>query len=250
VHGLRELTDDPTFNVVIVDNGTTQKSALTILESLEDDSRFTVLKQPVPFNFSALSNEGARRSLSRVLVFMNNDIEMQDRNWLRPLIDLATQPDVGVVGAKLLFPTGRIQHAGVTLGLGGVAGHLYSNKAIQGAAYLQHLDATREVSAVTAACCAIERSKFESLGGFDEVNFPVEFSDIDLCLRAMARGWSNVVAAKAVLIHHESETRGVARSKTYETERKIFLERWMHIVRDDPYFHPGLSLFSLMPALN
>ncbi len=249
LRGIRELTDYPNFNAVIVDNGTTEKSARDLLASLEADERFHIIRRPGPFNYSALCNEGARQTRSPLLVFMNNDVEMRERNWLRNLAREAIRPDVGIAGAKLLFPSGRIQHTGVTLGLGMVAGHLNSNVPGDDNGYLNQLIATREVCAVTAACCAIERAKFESLGGFDEVNLPVEFSDIDLCLRAMERGWLNLCVADSVLIHRESETRGVALAKVYEAERNYFVHRWSHIIRDDPYFHPGLSMFALRPSL-
>jgi GT2 family glycosyltransferase len=247
--GIQHQTDYPDFNVVIVDNGTTEKDALALLASLKSDNRFLILQRPGPFNFSALCNEGARLSHSQLLVFLNNDVEMGDRNWLKRLAEVAVRPNVGVAGATLLYPSGRIQHAGVTLGLGTVAGHLYSGAPANHADYLGHLTADREVSAVTAACCAIERVKFEKLGGFDDINLPVEFNDIDLCLRAMEQGWSNICVSKSVLIHLESETRGVAQSKVYELERNYFVQRWSHIIRDDPYFHPGLSMFALQPCL-
>ena len=249
LYGIQHQTDYPDYNVVIVDNGTTEKDALAFLASLKSDNRVVVLQRPGPFNFSALCNQGARQSKSQLLVILNNDVEMRDRRWLKRLAEVAVRPNVGVAGATLLYPGGRIQHAGVTLGLGTVAGHLYSGARTHNAEYLGQLTADREVSAVTAACCAIERSKFEKLGGFDEINLPVEFNDIDLCLRAMEQGWSNICVSNAVLIHHESETRGVAPSTAYEAERSYFVQRWLNVIRDDPFFHPALSMFALKPSL-
>ena len=247
--GIQHQTDYPDFNVVIVDNGTTEKAALALLDSLKSDNRFLILQRPGPFNFSDLCNQGARLSKSQLLVFLNNDVEMGDRNWLKRLAEVAVRPNVGVAGATLLYPSRRIQHAGVTLGLGTVAGHLYSGAPANHAEYLGHLTADREVAAVTAACCAIERVKFEKLGGFDDINLPVEFNDIDLCLRAMEQGWSNICVSNAILVHHESETRGVAPSSAYEAERSYFVQRWLHVIRDDPFFHPALSMFALQPSL-
>lgn len=249
LHGIQHQTDYPDLNIVIVDNGSTEKDTLALLASLKSDNRVLILERPGPFNFSALCNEGARLSKSQLLVFLNNDVEMRDRHWLRRLAKVAVRPDVGVAGATLLYPGGRIQHAGVTLGLGTVAGHLYSGASANHAEYLSHLTADREVSAVTAACCAIERTKFEKLGGFDEINLPVEFNDIDLCLRAMEQGWSNICVSNAILVHHESETRGVAPSTAYEVERSYFMQRWLHVIRNDPFFHPALSMFALQPSL-
>lgn len=249
IAGIRQLTDYPAFDVVVIDNGSSHPEAQALLRSLQADSRFRVESRPIAFNFSAMCNEGAAISQSPLLVFLNNDVEMRERDWLKALARFAMQPHIGLAGAKLLYPNGRIQHAGITLGLGTVSGHAYSGEAETAAGYLNQLQAAREVTAVTGACCAIERRKFDELGGFDATNLPIEFSDIDLCLRARERGWCNVVVPQAVLFHREAETRGPVRSKTYETERKYFAQRWAQVIRDDPYFHPGLSLFALNPAL-
>lgn len=132
-----------------------------------------------------------------------------------------------------------------------MAGHLYRKHSRHTPGYLDALTVPHEVTAVTAACIAIERSKFEAVGGFDEDNLPVELNDIDLCLRLAERGWSTLWTPKSVLRHHESASRdiGADPSKTYRKERLYFSRRWQHIIRDDPHFHPGLSLFAFEPAL-
>jgi len=251
VEGLRERTDYPDFHCVIVDNDSRDRDALALLESLEADARFTVLRRPGPFNFSALSNEGARSQPSDVIVFLNNDVEVLSADWLQALVRPALQPQVGVVGALLEFPNGKIQHAGVVLGLGGDAGHIYHSEPVGTQGYLRQLTGEREVGAVTAACIAVERRKFDAVGGFDAVNLPVELNDIDLCLRLSERGFVHVLAPHARLVHHESASRGFKTNgyTVYAKERAYFDARWAQVIRDDPYFHPALSLYFLRPAL-
>jgi GT2 family glycosyltransferase len=222
-----------------------------LLQQIADEPRTTVLHRPGPFNFSGLSNEGARATTAPVLLFLNNDIAMLEARWLKAMVRWAIKPEIGVVGAKLLFPTGVIQHAGVVLGMGGIAGHVYLRSAEGHRGYLSELTVPREVTAVTAACIAIERSKFEAVGGFDAENLPVDLNDMDLCLRVGEHGWTNLWTPQATLIHHQSGTRGIDPDPfvLYRKERTYFAKRWANVMRDDPYFHPGLSLYAHDVAL-
>jgi len=163
----------------------------------------------------------------------------------------AIRPYAGAVGAKLLFPNGKIQHAGVVLGMGGIAGHVYRRSPSSEPGYLHQLQATREVLAVTGACFAIERTKFEAAGGFEEEHLPVDLNDIDLCLRIAGKGWTNLCVHDATLIHVQSASRGIDRNpfELYRRERSYFTTQWTEAMRDDPYFHPGFSLFSQTPML-
>jgi GT2 family glycosyltransferase len=251
IEGLTTKTDYPNLRIVLVDNGSTEAKAVALLRDLRRDPRIDVLERPGPFNFSALCNDAVRATQPPLLVFINDDVEMRDSNWLKPLARWAHRPDVGIVGAKLLFPTGRIQHAGVVVGLGGIAAHEYHNADMREAGYLQRLQVAHEVGAVTAACIAIERKKFESVGGFDAANLPVDLNDIDLCLRLAERGFITMWTPESVLIHHESQTRGRLRwsPDLYRAERAYFIARWQAVIRDDRFFHPDLSLFSYRPAL-
>ena len=249
--GLKEKTDYPSFNVVVVDNGSRQPRARALLEKLRADPGYRVLDRPEPFNYAKLCNDGARVTESPMLVFLNNDIRMIDAKWLKTLVRLAMKPQVGVVGAKLLFPNRKVQHAGIVLGMGGISGHIYRRRRGRVNGYLQQAATTREMAAVTGACIAIERSKFEAVGGFDAKNLPVDLNDIDLCLRVAERGWTNVWAADAVLIHMQSASRGIERNPfdQYRQERSYFINRWVEAIRDDPYFHPGFSLSAHRPVL-
>jgi O-antigen biosynthesis protein len=251
VRGLNERTDYPRYEIVIVDNGSTAPDALALLRDLKRKPRFKVLERPGPFNFSALSNDGARAIQAPVLVFLNNDIVVLESGWLKPMVRFAIMPHIGVVGAKLLFPDGRIQHAGVVIGFGGIAGHLYRRMPADHPGYCNRLTTSHEIAAVTGACIAVARHKFEAVGGFDADNLPVDLNDIDFCLRISERGWTNVWTPEAILVHLQSASRGIDPDPfvLYRRERTYFVRRWQEKIRDDPYFHPALSLFSHEVAL-
>jgi GT2 family glycosyltransferase len=251
VRGLKERTDYPDYEVVIVDNGSTAPDALALLRDLRRDARFKLLERPGPFNFSALSNDGAQATAAPVLAFLNNDIVIVESGWLKSLVRFAILPRIGVVGAKLLFPDGLLQHAGVVLGFGGIAGHLYRRMPADHPGYCGRLTQPHEVGAVTAACIAIERYKFQAVGGFDAANLPVDLNDMDLCLRVAEQGWTNLWTPEAVLVHLQSATRGIDPDPFifYRQERTYFVRRWAGRIRDDPYFHPALSLFAHEVAL-
>jgi GT2 family glycosyltransferase len=251
VAGLREKTDYPWLETIVVDNGSTAPDAVQLLQDIARTPQTTVLQRPGPFNFSALCNAGARATTARVLVFLNNDIALIEPGWLKAMVRYAIKPEIGVVGAKLLFPNGLIQHAGAVVGFGGIAGHIYRGARQNHRGYLNELTVPHEVTAVTGACIAIERTKFEAVGGFDAENLAVDLNDIDLCLRAAERGWTNLWTPEAMLIHHQSATRGIDPDPyvLYRKERSYFVERWAQVIRDDPYFHPALSLYAHNVAL-
>ena len=249
LRGLRDKTDYPSFQTVVLDNGSTAADAVALLRRIASEPRTTVLQRSGPFNFSKLSNDGARATTSRVLVFLNNDVAVLDHGWLKAMVRWAIKPDVGVVGAKLLFPNGLIQHAGVVLGFGGIAGHIYRRLPRDHRGYLAQLTVPHEVAAVTGACIAVERSKFEAVGGFDAENLPVDLNDVDFCLRIAEHGWTNIWTPEATLIHHQSATRGIDPDpfELYRKERAYFVQRWSHVIRDDPYFIPGFHFTRTKP---
>jgi GT2 family glycosyltransferase len=251
IDGLTKGTDYPRLRITLVDNGSVKPDAVALLRDLKRRPQIEILERPGPFNYSALCNEAARASQAPMLLLLNDDIAMRDPDWLKPLVCWATRPDVGIVGAKLLFPNGRIQHAGVVLGLGGIAAHLYHEEDPAQAGYLDRLTVPHEVGAVTAACAVIERRKFDAVGGFDAINLPIDLNDIDLCLRLAECGLVTMWTPESVLIHHESASRGRTpwSAELYRSERAYFTARWQTAIRDDRYFHPNLSLFSYRPAL-
>jgi GT2 family glycosyltransferase len=252
VASLLEKTSYSAFDVIIVDNGTTDSRALAVLASLAKDSRIRLLPAPGPFNFSHLCNLGSVHSQGEVLIFLNNDVEIIDRDWISELAPLTLEPGVGAVGCKLLHGDGRIQHAGIALGLGESAGHCDAGARDGEPGWLGRNLVVHEMSAVTGACLAVERAKFDAIGGFDAVHLPIEFNDIDLCLRLEEQGFQTLWTPFARIVHFESASRGKAtfrRLKDHAEERAYFRSRWGDRLRNDRFHHPGLSLFSLAPML-
>lgn len=247
VSGLLRQTDWPALRVRIVDNGSETAEARAGLDRLAQHPRVEVLRIEAPFNFSALNNAAARGADADLLAFINDDILVVDPDWLGRMAALAVRPDVGAVGAMLHYPDGRLQHAGLVLGLGPqrIAGHEFRGQPADTPGPQRRLLVTREVSAVTAACMVVERAKIEAVGGFDE-SFAVAFNDVDLCLRLRAKGWRNLWTPFARLIHVESATRGSdadpARTARFQNEVERMRARWGATLLSDPYYNPNLTI--------
>ena len=252
IAAIRRTTGARGCEIVVVDNGSTTPEAKALLATLRSDPDSLVLDRPGPFNFSKLCNEAAGAARGDVLVFLNDDTEVQSADWLDRLCAHAIDPATGAVGARLTYPDGRLQHVGVLLGMGGSAGHFGAPAPGDDPGWADRNLAVHEVSAVTGACLAVARGKLAAVGGFDEVHLPIELSDIDLCLKLNARGWQTIVDPAVHIMHEESASRGGAtlrRLAVHDAERAIFLSRWRRVLRDDPVFHPGLSLYSWRAAL-
>jgi len=185
-------------------------------------------------------------------LFLNNDTEVISGRWLSEMVANAMRPEVGAVGARLLYPDGTLQHAGTVLGMGLVAAHLHSGISRDDPGYFSRAILQQNLSAVTAACLAIRREVFEEVGGLDE-ELRVAFNDVDLCLRIRQRGYLIVYAPLAELYHHESASRGSdlirARRPEFEREIRHVAQRWAGVIANDPYFNPNLSLFQSSPTL-
>lgn len=252
VASVLEKTRFVRLDLVIVDNGSTDPTARAVLSQAAQDPRVTLLYAPGPFNFAALSNLGAAKARGEVVVFLNNDIEVIDPGWVSELAFWAVNPKIGAVGCKLFYPDGRVQHAGIVAGIGDAAGHFDAGLSDKAQGWLGRNHAVHEASAVTGACLAVERTKFEAVGGFDAIHLPVEFGDIDLCFRLEERGFTTLWTPAARVVHYESASRGRARFRrlsVHAAERAYFRQRWAERLRDDPFFHPGLSLYRLSAAL-
>jgi GT2 family glycosyltransferase len=209
LESLLDKTDYPNYEVVVVDNQTTQASALRYLRALPTrDLRVSVMRYDQPFNYSDINNQAVARCDGEVLLFLNNDVEVLDGNWLREMVRHAVRHEVGCVGAKLLYPDRTIQHAGVALGMHGVADHMYRGmEDCRESDPYGYLHCVRNPAAVTGAVMAVKRAVFEAVGGFDAIKLPVAFNDVDLCLKAEMAGFRTVWTPEACLIHHESKTR-------------------------------------------
>jgi GT2 family glycosyltransferase len=253
VDGLLTRTDYPALEVLLVDNGSDEPASLALFEQLKRDDRVQVLHCPGPFNYSALNNRAVRESNGELILLLNNDIDVIDPGWLREMVSHALRPGVGAVGAKLLYPNGTIQHGGVTVGMGGVAGHQYLHKPRDHAGYFGQLAIARNVTAVTGACLLLRRQAFLEVGGLDEVSLPVAFNDIDLCLKLVQRGYRNVWTPHAELYHYESASRGSdlvgEKAVRFRREIAIMRQRWSEVLDHDPYLNPNLALHSTDVAL-
>ncbi len=243
VEGL-EMADYPNVKLIVVDNGTVETDALDLLNQLKARGH-TVLAMPGPYNYSKLNNEAVRHADGRILCFLNNDVEMFDRDWLSQMVRHAIRPDVGAVGAMLLYPDRTIQHAGVYIGIGGGAGHAHRYLGEKEHGYFDRARLPQLVSAVTGACMVVEREKFLAVGGFDEALFAVAFNDVDLCLKLNDLGWQSFYEPRAKLVHHESKTRGhdsLKRNRSrFAGEFAALRAKWNTDQRRDPFHHPELS---------
>jgi O-antigen biosynthesis protein len=240
LHSVLGVTTYDRFGVTLVDNGSVESETRAVLDAAARDRRVSILRDERPFNFAALNNSAAQRTDADVLVFLNNDTEVLDEDWIETLLEEATRPEIGAVAPLLLYPDGKVQHAGAAIGLHGYAGHPFAGLAPDadtpfGAA----IDATRNWLAVTAACMMVERAKFTAVGGFDE-RFVVAGNDVDLCLRMTAAGHRSLFVPHTRLLHDESLSRGslidpsdfVASERGYGT----------FLTMGDPFYNPNLTL--------
>lgn len=245
VDSLLERTDHPDFEVIVVDNGSRDRQALRYLERIAADRRVRVRRDDRPFNFSALNNAAVEEAEGELVCLLNNDTEVTDGGWLRQLAAQAVRPEIGCVGPKLLFPDGTIQHAGVLLGLHGLAGHPYRLMSGDHVGYYGRLTIPHSVSAVTAACLVVKRRVYREVGGLDE-GLAVAFNDVDFCLKVRDLGRRNLLVPHVSLVHHESATRGLdqdpVRRKRFLGEVARVKERWRDRIAADPCYSPHLSL--------
>jgi O-antigen biosynthesis protein len=244
IRSIRSRTTYDNYEIIIVDNGSIEEATKKLFDALRTDPAIRILPRPEPFNFSRLNNAAAREATGAILGLVNNDIEVTQGEWLSEMVALATQPDAGCIGARLLYPDGRLQHAGVVVGLGGVAGHAYRFAPGSDPGYLGRQHAVHEVGAVTAACLLIRRKAFEAVNGLDE-ELTVAFNDVDFCLRVRAAGYRNLFTPFAQLIHHESVSRGrdltPAKAKRFAGEFAMMRRRWGAGLLHDPYYSPHLT---------
>jgi len=256
VESVLAKTTYPNYEIVVVDNQSTEPEALAYLEQIAGYEKVRVIRYDQPFNFSAMNNMAVGDVRGDVVCLLNNDTEVISPDWLEEMVGHLVQDKVGIVGAKLCYPDGRVQHAGDLVGVGGVANHAH--------AYLHHGDpgycsrawVAQDFSAVTAACMVTWRYLYQRLGGLDERHLPVAFNDVDYCLRMREAGYRVVWTPHAELYHHESVSRG--KDLTPEKKRRARREvtymrkRWKHVLGNDPYYNPNLSFerpdFSLSHA--
>ncbi|HEV2596325.1 MAG TPA: glycosyltransferase family 2 protein [Sphingomicrobium sp.] len=238
-------TEYANFEILIIDNGSVEPSTKRYFDEIAENPRVRIISYAGSFNFSAMNNFAAQHSLGDYLCLLNNDTEILERTWLTEMMRYAVRSEVGAVGAKLLYEDGSIQHAGVVVGIGGVAGHAHRHLPSGSPGYFRQPHVSQFVSAVTAACLVVKKSKFTEVGGLDELELPVAFNDVDFCLKLQAAGYRNVYVPHAVLVHHESKSRGSDSSRRnvarFRREVRVLQERWGTGTYADPLHHPHLE---------
>ena len=235
------LVADPghdAVELVLVDNGSTEPEMAALLERLSGDDRVTVVEDGRPFNWAALNNRAVECSSGDMVLTLNNDITARSPGWLREMVGHAQRPGIGAVGARLLYPDGRVQHVGAVIGLGGIVAHPMRGLPGDHPGYMGFAAVVRNWSAVTGACLLTRRSVLEEMGGFDEA-LAVAFNDVDFCLRMVEAGYRIVTTPLAEMVHAESSTRGFT---GYGRDIVPFVRRWADWLRgEDPMFSPHLS---------
>jgi GT2 family glycosyltransferase len=232
--------------VILVDNWSIDPALEGLRAEAARRKNVRILTVQAPFNFSRLNNLAAQETAAKFLVFMNNDVFVEQRNWLRVLVDEALADDsVGAVGAKLLYPDRTIQHAGVILGVHGLGAHAYQGLPEADYGFMGRGISAQELSAVTAALMLCRAAAFQKVGGFDEVDLAVAYNDLDLCLKLRQNGYRIIWTPVAVAEHHESASRGNdmtdANLARFVFEERTMYERWGDLVRKDPFYNRHFS---------
>lgn len=235
------------YEILIVENNSEKEETFEYYKKLPDRyPKARVLTWEKEFNYSAINNFAAKEAKGEYLLFLNNDVEILTPDWMEEMLQNCQQEDVAVVGAKLYYPDDTIQHAGVVLGLGGIAGHIMCRASREDPGYFGRMISVQEISAVTAACMMVKKSDFDAVGGLDET-FQVAFNDIDLCMKFRAAGKKIIFTPYAELYHYESKSRGLEdtpeKQFRFDKEVKRFQEKWaQQLEMGDPYYSPNLSV--------
>ncbi|MDO5136333.1 MAG: glycosyltransferase family 2 protein [Eubacteriales bacterium] len=243
------------YEILIVENNSVTEEIFAYYQELEKEPDIRILSWKKEFNYSAINNFGVEAARGEYLLFLNNDVTMITPDWMEELLGVCQRPEVGAVGAKLLYPDDTIQHAGCVVGMGGIAGHMFVDMPANRTGYLHKASLLQDMSAVTAACMMTKRAAFQKAGGFTE-KLAVAFNDVDFCLKLGEEGYLVVYDPYARLYHMESKTRGAEDSqdkvRRFQREIEYMRSRWIHILKQgDPCYNKNLSLtkwnYSLKP---
>lgn len=234
------------IEILIIENNSTQEETFTLYRELEKDTQIRVLTYKGGFNFSAINNFAASKARGDYLLFLNNDITVITPDWIERMLANCQRPEVGIAGVKLYYPDDTIQHAGIIIGIGGIAGHAFLGMQRSRTGYMHKASLQMDLSAVTAACMMVRRDVFDQIGGFEE-DLSVAFNDVDLCLRAGRAGYLVVYLPSVELYHCESKSRGKEDSeekiRRFQSEIEFMRTRYERFLRDgDPYYNPNLTL--------
>ena len=252
---LEKNTGYQNFEIIIVENNSTTDEIFRYYKELSGNRKIHLLRWGKEFNYSAINNFAVAHAKGEYLLFLNNDVKSINSDWLEEMLGVCQRPEVGGVGAKLIYPDNTIQHAGCVIGMGGIAGHMFVDMPADRTGYLHKASLLQDMSAVTAACLLMKKEVFEQAGGFTE-ELAVAFNDVDLCLKVRKNGYLIVYDPYAKLYHMESKTRGAEDSKEkvrrFQTEIEYMRCHWIDILKNgDPCYNKNLSLtkwnYSLKP---
>jgi len=237
------------YEIIVIDNTPDDSECCRLIEKLKNKKpNLKYIRYNCEFNYSKINNFAVKHSLGEIICFLNNDTEVITPDWLCEMVSHANRPDVGAVGCLLLYPNNLVQHAGIIMGIQHRVGHAFKYFHYQDRGYMSRMCVVQSYSAVTGACLVVNRKKFNLVGGFDEINLPVAFNDVDLCLKLMNIGYNNVWTPFAKLYHHEGASRGVdeslSKNERYSQELNIIRSKYPELFHADPFYNPNLSLNS------
>ena len=243
---IREKSTYTNWEAVIVENNSTEQATFDYYDTLRQDERIRVIRWEREFNYSAINNFGVKEARGDYLLLLNNDIEVITPDWMEQMLMFVQREDVGAAGAMLYYPDDTVQHAGVILGIGGVAGHAHKYFKRGDYGYASRMTIAQDLSAVTAACILIDRKVWDEVQGLDE-GFAVAFNDVDLCMKIRKAGYLIVWTPYAELYHYESKSRGLEdnpeKQKRFKGEIDRFFSKWSEeLAKGDPYYNPNLTL--------
>lgn len=246
VRSILEKTTYPNYEIIILDNGSEEPETLDWFTAIQqENARVQVLRYDHPFNYSAINNFGVQHAKGSLIGLINNDVEVISPDWLTEMVSHAVREDIGCVGAKLYYSNDTLQHAGVILGIGGVAGHSHKYFPKDHPGYFSRLVLPQNLSGVTAACLIVRKSVYDEVGGLDEVNLKVAFNDVDFCLKVREAGYRNLWTPYAELYHHESISRGAEDSPEkqarFRSEIEFMQNKWGDALKREPFYNPNLT---------
>lgn len=245
ISSILEKTDYSNYEIIIIDNQSSEPETHEYFKKVSKDKRVSVVAYNKPFNYSAINNFGMKKARGTIIGLVNNDIEVINSEWLSEMVSHANRPEIGCVGAKLYYANDQIQHAGVILGLGGVAGHSHKHADRDSLGYLRRLKVVQNMSAVTAACLLVKKEIFNEVHGLNESDLPVAFNDVDFCLKVREAGYRNLWTPYAELYHHESISRGFEdtpeKKARFSGEVAYMKNTWGEQLLNDPAYNPNLS---------
>ena len=244
IESIFQKTSYPAYNIIIVNNGSTDSDTFAYFEHIRQLRRVKILDYDYLFNFAAINNFAVSKADGDIIGLLNNDIEVISPEWLYEMVSYVNQERVGCVGAKLLYSNGSIQHAGVICGFGNVAGHAHRYLKRDEPGYFGRLQSSQYFSAVTAACLLVRQKVWDEVGGMNE-QLGVAYNDVDFCLRVKKAGYKNVYTPYAELYHHESLSRGFENTPEkrarYQQEVSYMWKTWQNELENDEYYNPNLS---------